>query len=283
MLIPALLLFSIALMVVAVWLRLRSIAANKELEAMKKKTGDLVLQQKDFVERIQQMQNEKQQLLGIVSHDLKGPLNRIFALIQLLGFSSENLRQEQKEYLDKIHIMVADGLGMIRNLTDSQKLETDAITLHEDAFNLSQVINTSVRNNKAVAEKKKQQLLLTQPSSLMVFADKYIITRILDNLLSNAIKFTNEGKQIFIEAREDGSRIKIAVRDEGPGISEEDQRNLFKQFMVLSSRPTGGETTSGIGLFVAKALAAKGKMELSCASILGEGTTFTVSINKERS
>jgi len=281
--IPVLLLFSIALMVVAVWLRFKSIAANKELEVIQKKVDELVARQKNLDERIQNMQNEKQQLLSIVSHDLKGPLNRIFALVQLLGFSSENLRQEQKEYLDKIHIMIADGLGMIRNLTDSQKLETDVITLHEDEFNLSQVVSTSVRNHKAIAGKKKLQLLLTQPSSLMVFADKYIITRILDNLLSNAIKFTNEGKQIFIESQEENGQIKITVRDEGPGISEEDQRNLFKQFRVLTPRPTGGETSSGIGLFVAKALADKGKMELSCASKLGEGTTFTIRVDKERS
>jgi len=282
MLLSAVFLFSTALIVVAVWLSMSNISAGKELEARQKKIDELIRQQAACEERIQQMKHEQQQLFSMVSHDVKGPFNRIFALIQLLQFSSDNLLPEQKEYVGKIHIMVADGLGMIRNLADTQMLEADAVTFHEDAFNLSSVVSSLVRNYKTIAEKKKIPLQAGMPSSLMAFTDQYMITRILDNVLSNAIKFTAEGKQIFVDVQEESDRIKINVRDEGPGISEEDQHKLYKKFQTLTAQPAGGETATGIGLSVAKAFANKAGIELSCSSRLGEGTTFSIRVKKAK-
>ncbi|HCR54518.1 MAG TPA: hypothetical protein DIW27_08890, partial [Cytophagales bacterium] len=66
---------------------------------------------------------EKQQIIGVVSHDLKGPFNRIFALMQLMSMTSQNLTLEQKEYMGKIHQIAVDGLNMVRNLLDSRKIE----------------------------------------------------------------------------------------------------------------------------------------------------------------
>jgi signal transduction histidine kinase len=85
----------------------------QEQEKRNKEVGDLV--------------HEKQQLIGLVSHDLKGPFNRIFALIQLMELTNENLTEEQREYLGKIHQIVADGLSMIRNLLDNRRLEDQGI------------------------------------------------------------------------------------------------------------------------------------------------------------
>ena len=67
-------------------------------------------------ELLNELNSEKHQIIGVVSHDLKGPFNRIFALIQLLNMSSENLLEDQKEYIGKIHQIAVDGLNMVRNL-----------------------------------------------------------------------------------------------------------------------------------------------------------------------
>ena len=73
---------------------------------------------------------EKQQIIGVVSHDLKGPFNRIFALVQLLNMSATNLKDEQTEYIGKIHQIAVDGLHMVRNLLDSRQIEDQGIEMN---------------------------------------------------------------------------------------------------------------------------------------------------------
>lgn len=241
----------------------------------------MVEDQDSLHRRIQELEWEKQQLYGVVSHDIRGPLNRIFALIQLTQLSSGNLNQEQQEYLAKIHIMVADGLGMIRNLADCQKLESQLIELNPDTFNLSSVLAVLARNYKVLAEKKNIQLLEDIPPGLAVFSDRYYSTRIFDNLLANAIKFSVEHKRVFLRAKDEGAWVRVDIEDEGPGLSDADQNRLYKKFQTLSAKPTAGETATGIGLFVAKELADKTGAELfykRCAG--GGGTIFTVRIKK---
>jgi two-component system sensor histidine kinase/response regulator len=202
--------------------------------------------------------------------------------VQLIQLSSGNLQKEQREYLRKIHIMIADGLGLIRNLSDSQKLEGKGIELNSDRYNLSSLLGVLTRHYKVLAEKKNIFLHIDIGPNLMVFADRYYSNRIFDNLLSNAIKFSSENQNVFIKAEDDEDWVKVELRDEGPGINEEDQKRLYKKFQTLSAKPTSGETATGIGLFVAKSLADRVGAQLACVSIPGQGTTFSVRIRKNK-
>jgi signal transduction histidine kinase len=280
MLITVLIPLFITVIILLIWISIRSHASKKIIDTQNKRLEELTQIQKDNEILINELQLEKGQLLGVVSHDLKGPFNRVFALTQLLQNSSDNLQNEQKDYLGKMHRVIADGLGMIRNLMDYQKLEGKGIDLNPETLNLSSVVGVLARNYKVLAEKKNIELHLEMPPVMMLHADKYSVHRILDNLLSNALKFSSENKCIFIKAHDDGLWITVDVRDEGPGISEEDQAKLFTKFQTLSAIPTGGETATGLGLAVAKALADKMKAELSCISKLGQGSIFTLKIRK---
>ncbi len=276
----ALTLFSATSIVLLIGLAIRSKATNVLTELQKKRIEELLQIQKDNEKQINELEFEKQQLFSVLSHDLKGPFNRIFALIQLLQSSSDNFQNDQIEYLAKIHRVLADGLGMIRNLMDNQKLESKGIDLHLETFNLASALGVLARNYKVITEKKNIELHLEMLPTMMVYADKHYLHRILDNLFSNALKFSSENKNIFIKAYEDGNWIRVDVRDEGPGISQEDQTKLYKKFQTLTARPTGGETATGIGLSVAKAFAEKMEAELSCVSKLDEGSLFTLRVRK---
>lgn len=238
----------------------------QEQEKRNKDVGDLV--------------HEKQQLIGLVSHDLKGPFNRIFALVQLMDLTNENLTEEQKEYLGKIHQIVADGLSMIRNLLDNRRLEDQGIDYAPENLNLTYAIGSLVRNYRALAVKKKIQIHFDSPQQAMVLADKMYLNRIFENLISNALKFSPEGKNIYISIEEAGNTFAVGVKDEGPGISTEDQKNLYRKFQRLSARPTGGESSTGLGLSIVKALVERMGSEIVCESQEGGGTTFTVKIDK---
>ena len=280
MLITVLISFSITVIILLIWMSVRSHASKKLIDTQNKKVEELTQLQKDNEILIQELLFEKQQLLGVVAHDLKGPFNRAFALTQLLQNSSDNLQNEQKDYLAKMHRVIADGLAMIRNLMDYQKLEGNGIDLNPEKLNFASIVGVLVRNYKVLAERKNIELHLEMPLVMMVYADKYYVHRILDNLLSNALKFSSENKSVFIRAHDDGLWINVDVRDEGPGISEDDQAKLFTKFQTLSAIPTGGETATGLGLAVAKALADNMKAELSCISKLGQGSIFTLKIRK---
>ena len=280
MLITVLLSFSITGIILLIWVGIRSHASKKLIDTQNKKVEELTQLQKDNEILIQELLFEKQQLLGVVSHDLKGPFNRAFALTQLLQSSSDNLHSDQKDYIGKMHSVIADGLAMIRNLMDYQKLEGKGIDLNPEKLNFASIVGVLVRNYKVLAEKKNIELHLEVPLVMMVYADKYFVHRILDNLLSNALKFSSENRSVFIRARDDGLWINVDVRDEGPGFSEDDQAKLFTKFQPLSAIPTGGETATGLGLAVAKTLADKIKAELSCVSKVGQGSIFTLKIRK---
>jgi len=244
-------------------LRLQSQEIQKHVKELEQRNEDL-----------QKLNQEKIQIISLVSHDLKGPFNRIFALTQLMNSISENLTERQKEYLGKIHQIAVDGLGMVRNILDSRKVDDKGIDLNSDPFDLSVLLTSYVRNYKAVAEKKKIEIAFEPNSSLTINADKLYISRVIENLLSNAIKFSPEGKKVFVKLVPLSNGIEFSVRDEGPGISKEDQLKLFQRFQQLTAQPTGGESSSGLGLFIVKTIVDKIGGEILCESEIGHGTKF---------
>jgi two-component system sensor histidine kinase/response regulator len=238
--------------------------------------------QKQIRELIQQndtsahLLREKQQLILLVSHDLKGPFNRIFALMQLLEMSG-NYSDEQKEYLGKMYQIVGDGLNMVRNLVDVRRLEERGVDPHPERIDLAYLIKSIANQYRVAAGKKKITLHVDAPERLEFLIDKNYAARITENMLSNAIKFSPAQKNVFVElSRENDGFISITVRDEGPGISHEDQQKLYLRFQKLSARPTGGESSTGLGLSIIKMLATSMGGEISCKSELEKGATFRV-------
>jgi len=224
----------------------------------------------------QELNREKTQLVLLVSHDLKGPFNRLFALVQLLGMDADNLTAEQKEYLGKMYQIVCDGLNMVRNLIDVRKLEERGVDPHPEPFNVSSVITAIVNQYRIPAEKKSIAIHFDGPGFDFV-TDRNYLSRVFENLLSNAIKFSPHDKNVFVTLKKNGvNEIVIAVRDEGPGLSVEDQAQLYQRFQKLTSKPTDGESSTGLGLAIVKQLVTSMRGDVSCLVPAGGGATFTV-------
>ena len=224
------------------------------------------------------LNSEKQLIIGVVSHDLKGPFNRIFALIQLLNLSNKNLTEEQKEYVGRIHQIAVDGLNMVRNLLDTRKLEDRGIDMTLEPIQLEPFVDAFVKNYRTVAEEKKIELVFQSPSDINVIADRLFLNRVLDNLLSNAVKFSVPNKKVTVSIDKKDDQVHLCVKDEGPGISEEDQKRLYQKFQRLSAKPTGGESSTGLGLSIVKALTEKMGGTIKCESNGEEGAKFIVSL-----
>jgi signal transduction histidine kinase len=230
--------------------------------------------------KLEELDREKQQIISLVSHDIKAPLNRVFALVQLMHLEDSNLTAEQHSYLDKMHLVVADGLGLIRNLVDYRNIEYKKTELLPEKVNLGQVIQLVMRNFNSVALKKKVTLEADIPKDLFLESDHHSIIRILENLISNAIKFSPEEKSVVIRAGDRDQTIFFSIHDSGPGFSSDDLKKMYRKFQKLTALPTGGESTTGLGLFITKFFTEKLKGEITCVTNEGQGSTFTVSIPK---
>ncbi|HEY5692201.1 MAG TPA: HAMP domain-containing sensor histidine kinase [Cyclobacteriaceae bacterium] len=224
------------------------------------------------------LNSEKQLIIGVVSHDLKGPFNRIFALSQLLNLSSKNLTDEQKGYVARIHQIAVDGLNMVRNLLDTRKLEDRGIDMTLESIQLEPFVSSFVKNYQTVAEEKKIDLIFQSPSNISVIADRLFLNRVLDNLLSNAVKFSMPKKKVTVSIDKKDDQVHLAVKDEGLGITKEDQKKLYQKFQRLTAKPTAGESSTGLGLSIVKALTEKMGGTIKCESKEGEGTKFIVSL-----
>jgi signal transduction histidine kinase len=135
-------------------------------------------------------------------------------------------------------------------------------------------VHAGIEANLPNATHKQMTLLCGPLAPLAVRTDRTAARQILDNLISNAVKYSPHGATVHLELATVGGMGVIRVRDEGPGLSEEDQKNLFKKFSRLTARPTGGESSNGLGLAIAHRLAKALGGGIRCESTLGHGSTF---------
>jgi len=109
-----------------------------------------------------------------------------------------------------------------------------------------------------------------------VLADATVLTQVIENLVSNAVKYSPPGRNICVRLLKSPERARCQVRDEGPGLSAEDQKKLFGKFARLSAKPTGGEHSTGLGLSIVKKMVEAMNGKVWCESELGKGATFIV-------
>src|SRR5262249_8516003 len=154
-------------------------------------------------------------------------------------------------------------------------------TARSDTVLLSQEVDLVTLTQRArdyyqrIAERKHIKIIAesTAPSAV-IWTDSVAVGAALDNLLTNAVKYSPPGKQVWIRVTVEPSAVVCSVQDEGPGLSPEDQARLFQRGVRLSAVPTGGESSTGYGLAVAKELISRLGGTIWCDSRLGQGACF---------
>ena len=228
--------------------------------------------------KLSDLNREKDGIISIVAHDLRTPLNNIEGLIQLVSMDG-NLNDDQKEYIIKIRSVVKHGNEMIRDLLDINQAKNVKPDLKITELHLREFIESwKVHFEKSLSAKKQKLSISGEFKDLVLHTDAGLISRILDNLMSNAIKFSEKGTRIDLDIQTNEDKVMISLKDEGPGISEEDQQKMFKPFTRLSAVPTGGEPSNGLGLSIIKSLCQQLGGKIAVESELGKGTTFVVTI-----
>ncbi|WP_438423620.1 sensor histidine kinase [Aquimarina macrocephali] len=245
---------------------------------VKERTAEVAIRNEELVN----LNKEKDMLVNVVAHDLRTPLSHIRLLIQLIDVTSLHLTDDQKSYLTEIDNS-ADRLSqMIGRILNIHALETNRVKLKNQIIDLVELVNYVVRCFHLTAEDKEIEMIATsQPGSHFVEVDKNYMIQVLENLVSNAIKFSERGSKVALHVKSYDERTYVVVEDQGPGISEEDQKKLFGRFQRLSAQPTEGEASIGLGLSIVKKYIESMDGEIHCESELGIGTKFIISFESK--
>jgi signal transduction histidine kinase len=227
-------------------------------------------------EALEEAHREKDGLISVVAHDLRSPLNRIAGLATLVELG-QSLDAEGKELVTMMQKVCADGNGLIRDLLDiNQYAQQEALTLAP--LNLGQFVGALTAHYAGALEKKQLTMVVRNDRDSVVQTDSHCLNRIIDNILTNAIKFSPPGRCIFLDTESQPAAVAIRIRDEGPGFHPDDLTRVFRKFTRLSARPTGGESSTGLGLSIVKSLVEKLQGTVTLESVWGKGATFVITL-----
>ena len=231
--------------------------------------------------RLQRANAFKGEVLGTVAHDLKNPLGVILGRTEMLiemisaaASSADNVKAQIVHIRSAAHRVTE----IIDSLISDAMADAYDITIRREPVDLVALLRDLVEANQPLAVRKDQTITLTAPAAIDLLCDPDRIREAIDNLLSNAIKYSPIGGRIEVGVDRDEESAVIRVRDQGPGLSPEDTARLFGRFQRLSAKPTGGETSTGLGLSIVKRIVDLHGGTVTAEATGPSGTTFTIAI-----
>ena len=220
---------------------------------------------------------EKNEMIGIIAHDLKNPLTTSLSVSGLL--SGEKTTENQGEYLRLLNKSLNRMNELVSKILEIKVLGSSSFKMNYSHVDLKQVVEQVISALKIHSENKKIQIV-AELDEVVASLDRSLILQIIDNLLSNAIKFSNHHTKVRVSLKDENQAIHIEIEDEGPGIMEEDKPKLFKKFQKLHARPTDGESSTGLGLSIVKKYVEAMNGRVWCESEFGKGARFIVEFKK---
>jgi len=257
------------------------ISSRKELEnalhasylAMQQKNEALTIAN----EHLFTMNRERTQFIDIASHDLQLPLVAVSMLSEtLLKQHMVPGSAEERQVIQMIHDATLEMRTLLSNLLSASLSDSGQMQLLIQEIDLNLLTQDIIQRYLPIAAKKNISLHYENNKNFVLFTDRECCTQIIENLVSNAVKYTDPGKNVTVTISGNQQEVNIAVADEGPGIRQEDRHLLFQRFQRLSSRPTGGEMSTGLGLSIVKYMVQQLKGDITVDSEWGKGSVFTV-------
>ena len=222
--------------------------------------------------------------MGTIAHDLKNPLAVILGRSEMLTDMIDvevAPKTQMRAQVDAISNSTKRLIGMINSLMADAMNDALDITLRREPIDLSALAREVCEANQPLVEAKEQSLNVLTPEPVYVCGDNERLREAIDNLVSNAVKYSFVGGAIELCVQDDGTDIVCAVTDHGPGLSLEDASRLFGRYQRLSAKPTGGESSTGLGLSIVRRIVELhgGRAEAHSAGV-GTGSTFLMRFPK---
>lgn len=260
---------SLVLAVIAAWTLfskdwqsfLRSRALQRANEGLLKATEDL---------------NE---VMLLAAHDIKGPLLNIRSLFRILGTKPEWRAEPYREVVTECDKALTNLVELVGDMLETHEIEHGAREAEIRPVPMGDLLMAVRENLLASAVAKGSEILIDHPAATEPWpTDPALCQRVLENLLSNAIKYSPPGSTVHIAWRREPDLCRIDVRDSGPGIPGDIGPELFQKFYRTGNKPTGGESSNGLGLFIAARLAKLLNGSISCFPNPGGGSVFRLEL-----
>ncbi len=293
-------------------------SANQELHAMnaellrqqhllEEQTVETEMLNTELQERnseLRLLSEERSELLGIVSHDLKNPIASIQGLAEVLN-NDNTIPEDRRTAMLRLIAQNADRMNrLVRNLLDVNAIERGSMIPALGTLDVSFIMGQTISQYQSRAARKDIRLFFHNDNSVHAIADEQMMLQVADNLVSNAVKYSPRGKAVHItvdtyqpptaadaaDSRDTAQRFGvrqmaefrseplavIIVQDEGQGIPPEEMPRLFGKFARLSTRPTADEDSTGLGLSIVKKLVESMQGTIWCESEVGVGSKFVM-------
>ncbi|WP_258098040.1 ATP-binding protein [Marinoscillum pacificum] len=273
-------------LIVVIVLYLKNRKSKRELSYQKRQ---IEKQQKAIAIKNEQLTNrnnqlisineEKNNLVSILAHDMRSPLGQIIGLAGALKSQLENVDDDHMEMVGQIGKSAYRLNQMITKMLDENSLDKHEI-LHEPVY-VSQLLEDIVKRYGLVSNKKNIEIELNPCShQYIISTDHLLLLQVLENLMSNAVKFSPVNSKIVISAECKEEEVVFQIQDQGPGFTESDKQMMFARYQKLSAKPTAGESSTGLGLSIVKKYVEQLKGNLKLESEPNRGSCFFVTIPK---
>lgn len=233
---------------------------------------------KDARDRLKALAEDKDELLGILAHDLQNHLAGMRMSADLLKSRAGLMPEKCEVFIENIVQSSESLLTFVKEFLANQSAERLCVT--RNTIDIKESLLLALRRLEPLATSKKIELLFQPPDeSIVATGDEEALARVLDNLGSNAIKFSPSEKKVYFRVEcINESWVEILVQDEGPGFSEGDLEKIFKRYARLSAKPTGGEPSTGLGLSIVKKLVDAMKGHLTVKNGEDGGACFQIKL-----
>ena len=250
---------------------------TRELIAQRNRAEKAMKDLESANQELKNLNETKTEFLRIAAHDLRNPLNSIMGFAEILE-EEDSTEEEVRFIAGSIYNTSENMLHMLNKLLGETALEQKNIEMAPEAMDLSDMAWSLMAREHAPSRKKKQQIFLSTDENCTVKVDPFWIRQAMMNLLSNAIKYSPYDSNIWIEVRKRKGKVQFRVRDQGPGIPEDEKDKLFKMFQTLSNKPTGGETSTGIGLAITRRIVDLHEGEIWAENLPEGGSRFIIEL-----
>lgn len=242
--------------------------------------NDLVATQRNLAQRTADLDRtlaKMKRLLGVTAHDLRSPIGTMGSFAQMvLKHASDRLEPMEVTVLERIAAISERTLRHVDDLVDFSALE-HGIRLNLRELDLVDLIEDVIAVTAVAADDKQITLDVDCPDTVRLVADGGKLDNVVINLVTNAIKYSHREGRVLVSLVDHGDHVHLAVSDEGVGIPAEEQGRIFEPFATASS-PTAGESSTGLGLAIAKHIAEEHQGSLAVESAEGQGATFTLTL-----
>ncbi len=280
---PALILvltLAAGLVFTALWFVIRK--AQRIILSQQQQIAQANSQLEEHNRRLEDLNNRKDEFLAICSHDLRSPLTSVsLGCSILLRESADKLSPTQRDIIQRSKRSTETIVQLVDRLLDVARIEAGIEVADTERCDLAKIVEESTALHAAQAQTRGVSLEVHAPKELPLLADRMKLLRVCNNLLSNAVKHSPPGKiRIDVAARDGWGEL--SIKDEGPGISREDQATIFDRFSALSRRKKTRTDGTGLGLFITRALVELHGGKIDVESEPGCGATFRVRLPLDR-